>query len=291
MIRRATLFVAIALLAAACGGGTGGPQAGVTPSPRLASTDSGSGTLPDSGAMVRVVNLFADESGPQAIDVFGFNGTEIQSQQVRVASVAYGQVSDWFDPGYVKGSDDSHLVSVAMQLKDKTDRLGGISDVSIVSGSRATVIIGPSDGFGARMRVALDSHPDTSGGNVPQAPSGAALLVTSYEGLPPADFQRAVFFASVGNYCLPGKFRDTDIEEVVGHPLGQPIGNELVVEPGAHTLTVHRASAEPGAIETCKNNPVADAPLQLAAGGRAYAFLYAEVGVSKVNLLVVPFEG
>jgi hypothetical protein len=167
--------------------------------------------------------------------------------------------------------------------------LGGAPDVSIVAGSRATFILGPSDGFGARMRVALDSHPDGAGANVPQPLPDAGLLVTSYEGLPPADFERSVFYASVGNYCLRGLFPDPDIEAVVGHPLGQPVGNPLAVAPVAHTLTIHLASDEPGAIETCKGEPVAQAALQIAAGGRAYGFLYAEPGKPGVKVLVVPF--
>ena len=50
------------------------------------------------------------------------------------------------------------------------------------------------------------------------------------------------------------------------------------------------ASDVAGTIETCKSSPIAQGPLQIAAGGRAYAFLYAEPGSSAVSVLVVPFE-
>lgn len=291
MIRLLPTFAAAAVLVMACGGSIDGPLAGAdsTPSPRPRASEAAVATLPDSGAMVRLVNLYADESGGQTVDVYGFSGSDIESQQVLVATVEYGKATDWFDPGYVQGSGDSHTVNVAVRLKGADTTLGGAADVSIVAGSRATFILGPSDGFGARMRVALDSHPDGAGANVPQALPDAGLLVSSYDGLPAADFQRSTFYASVGNYCLRGTFPDPDFEAVVGHPVGQPVGNPLVVEPGSHTLTIHRASDEPGAIETCKSSPVAQAALEITAAGRAYAFLYAEPGKPGIKLLVVPF--
>lgn len=295
MQRAIPLIVAASLLLAACAGGADQtPPAGgastPTPAPGAATAAPGSGSLPESGALVRVVNLYADDSGPQAIDAYGFAGTEIVSEQVLVGSVPYGEVSDWFNPGFVEGSSGSRTVSLAIRLQGAEEQLIGASDTSIVPGSRATFIVSPSDSFGPRIRVALDSHPDTERADVPKAPDGAALLATSYEGLPPGDFATQVFYGSVGNYCLRGKFPDPEIEAIVGHPLGQPIGNELVVEPGTYTLTIHRASDEPGAIETCQSSPVAEAPLQIAAGDIARVFLHAPLGQSTIEALVVPFE-
>lgn len=292
VIRLVPLAAAAALLVTACGGSGDRPGTGTgsTPSPRAVASGAPNAGLPDSGSMVRLVNLYADDAGGQAVDVYGFAGSDIESQQVLVASVEYGQATDWFDPGYVEGSGGSHTVNVAVRLKGADRTLGGAADVSIVAGSRATFILGPSDGFGARMRVALDSHPDGAGANVPQPLPDAGLLVTSYEGLPPADFERSVFYASVGDYCLRGLFPDPEFEAIVGHPVGQPVGNPLAVEPGTHTLTIHLASDEPGAIETCQGDPVAQAALQSTAAGRAYAFLYAEPGKPEVKVLVVPFE-
>ncbi len=294
MQRLVRLFAAAAVILAGCGGSADRPNgatgAGATPSPRALASEAAAVTLPDSGALVRLVNLYADDAGGQTLDVYGFAGSEIESQQVRVATVEYGQATEWFDPGYVRGSADSHKVTVAVRLTDAADTLVSATDLSIVAGSRATFIVGPSDGFGARIRVALDSHPDGAGANVPQPLPDAGLLMSSYEGLPPADFERATFYASVGNYCLRGLFPNPDFEEVVGHPLGQPVGNPLAVAPGSHTLTIHRASDEAGAIETCKSSPVAQAALEIAVGGRAYAFLYAEPGKPAIKVLVAPFE-
>lgn len=290
-MHRLTVPLAIALLVAACGGTIDGQPngGGATPTPgSAASAPPGGGSLPDSGAQVRVVNLYADETGPQAIDVYGFGGTEVVSEQILVGSVPYGEVSDWFNPGFVEGSSGGHTVSVAIRLQGAAEQLIGATDTSIVPGSRATVIVSPSDSFGPRIRVALDSHPDSERADVPRAPDGAALLATSYEGLPPTDFRTAVFYGSVGNYCLRGKFPDLDVEAIVGHPLGQPVGNELVVEPGTYTLTIHRASDEPGVIETCQSSAVAEAPLEIATGGRAYAFLHAATGEADMRVLVVP---
>lgn len=287
----ATLPVIASLLLGACGGPAGGSPspAGTGGTPTAgAPTSATGGNLPESGALVRVVNLYANESGPQTLDIYGFGGTEIVSHQVLVATVAYGTASDWFNPGYVEGSAGARTAGVAVHLAGAADQLIGARDTSIVPGSRATVIVGPSDNLGPLIGIRLDSHPDTGHGGVPQALADSGVLVTSHQGMPP-EFDRSSFYASIGDYCLRSKFPNPDIEEIVGHPLGQPIGNELVVEPGSHTLTIHPGSEDPQQPTTCQDSPLAQAPLQIAMGGRAYVFIYTEPGESDLNVLVAPF--
>ena len=300
----ATVVVIAGLIFAACGGpatgspppGTGsGTPTGGTPTGGLPTSGAG-GDLPDSGALVRVVNVFADEAGPQTLDIYGFGGTEIVSHQVLVATVAYGTASDWFNPGFVEGSAGARTAGVAVHLEGSADQLIGARDTSIVAGSRATVIVGPSDNLGPRIGFRLDSHPDTGHGGVPQALADSGVLVTSHAGMPP-EFAGSAFYASIGNYCLRGRFPNPDIEEIVGHPLGQPIGSDLVVEPGSHTLTIHRGSEDPQQPTTCQDGPLAQAALEIATGGRAYVFIYAEPGEpdaepgeADLSVLVVPFD-
>ncbi len=97
MTRTATLLFATCLFASACAGNPPAPPTDAgTAAPATISPDPGV-SLPDSGAQVRVVNLFADDSGPQEVDVYGFAGSDMVSQRVLVASVAYGTASTWFD--------------------------------------------------------------------------------------------------------------------------------------------------------------------------------------------------
>jgi hypothetical protein len=242
---------------------------------------------PESGALARIVNLYADEAGPQELDIYGYRG----SREVIVGSVGYGAVSDWFDPGLTDGSGGDRTATVAVHRAGDPSQLARISQSPIDAGVRLTVVVQPPGTFGVGMRAAYDQPPETGGALVPQAIADKAVLVTSYEGLPEADFEGEVFLASVGNFCLPGRYTDPEIEEIVGHPLGQPIGSELVVEPGSHSLTIHRDDSASGEISACDNEPVAQVPLQVAAGDRAYVFLYATPTERQINLLVVPFDG
>jgi hypothetical protein len=175
-----------------------------------------------------------------------------------------------------------------VHLKGQPKQLAGLSDTSVEPGVRATVIVRPTDTFGVGLRIAFDHHPDTNRQDVPQAPADRALLVTSTEGLPVGDFKDSTFYASVGDYCLPGKFSDPAIESILGHPAPQPVSNELVVKPGSYALTIHKAPDNPGDIATCKDAPLAKVPLQVSAGDRVYAFLYAKPGDRDVNVLLIP---
>jgi hypothetical protein len=284
--------IVLSLLAAACGGGPtatlpalgGGPS---TPAGGGGPT-AGTGQLPVSGSRVRVVNLFADPSGGHELDVYGFGGSEISSDRVLVGTVGYGQVTDWFDPGFISGSSGGRTVSIAVYRKGEQQQLAGMSDTSVDPGVWATVIVQPPDTFGVGLRMTFDKRPETNRADVPSTTPGNALLVTSSEGLADAERAKDVFYASVGDFCLPGKFSDPAIEKILGHPAPQPIGSELVVKPGSHTLTIHAAPTNAGDVASCKDTPLANAPLQAASGDRIYVFLYATPGQPDLRLLLVP---
>ncbi len=298
MHRSATLLLASALLAAACTGAPAAPATGdgdlggdpdVTLPPIGVDATPGTGTLPSSDALVRVVNLY-NEGGQQTLDVYGLGGSELDSSEIRVASVDYGGVTDWFDPGYVEGSGGDRTSSIAVHKGGDPKQLAGMSDATIVPGVRMTVIVRPPDTFGVSLRGAYDSRPETGRADVPAPIADKGVLVTGLDGMPGGASGDATYYASVGDFCLPGRFADPEIEKILGHPAPQPVGNDLVVPPGSHTLTIHRASGDPGDIPTCKDDPVASVPLDIAANGRSYVFLYQAPGDTKVQVLVVPFE-
>jgi hypothetical protein len=96
---RLSLVAISALLVGACAGGSSGSpgvgQAGATLSPgTVATSGKTGGTLPDSGAFARIANLHSDEAGPHDLDVYGFGGNEIDSDEVLVGSAGYGTVTD-----------------------------------------------------------------------------------------------------------------------------------------------------------------------------------------------------
>lgn len=282
----------LAALLAACSGGSAASTSAAGSAETMpsfaAATQGGAGSLPESGVLARVVNLYADTAGPHDLDIYGFGGDEITGGPLPVGSVAYATASDWFDPGFMQRTDGGRTTSVAINLAGDAKQLVGMSDAGAVPGTRITVIVPPPDDLGTTIRGAYDHHPDAGRGDVPQPIADKAVLVTSQEGLPDAGFGAVAFNASVGNSCLPGRFSDPEIEKILGRPAPQPIGNDLVVAPGSYTLTIHRDTSAPGEIAACDGVPEAQVPLEIGAGDRSYVFLYAAPGDSAVRVLVLP---
>jgi hypothetical protein len=133
----------------------------------------------------------------------------------------------------------------------------------------------------------FDHRPETNRDDIPKVIPDKGLLVTSYEGLP-EDMQTGTYYGSVGNFCLPGTSSDPSIEQILGHPAPQPIGNQLVVPPGSQSLTIHRGPKDAGTIPECKDTPIATVPLKVAAGDRVYLFLYAPNAQSEIKVLLLP---
>jgi len=293
MIVRIALFLVTVGLVAACGGGSSGSSGGGgQPLPTLGvgsflAGPTQGGTLPDSGSQARVVNLFADDTGPHELDVHAFGGNDFSSNEVFIATVAYGAATDWFDPGYVSGSSGGRTVSIAVHRKGDPKQLAGMSDSSVVPGVGMTVIVQPPDSFGVPLRGTFDHRPETGRDDVPKVIPDKGLLVTSNEGLP-EDLQSGTYYASVGNFCLPGTYSDPSIEQILGHPAPQPIGNQLVVPPGSQTLTIHRGPKDAGTIADCKDTPLTNVPLHVAAGDRTYVFLYTPKGQTDIKVLLLP---
>jgi hypothetical protein len=121
-------------------------------------------------------------------------------------------------------------------------------------------------------------HPDYP---IPQAPQGQGLLVTRSSGLMAED-EPPILYASVGNGCLVHPLSDPSF------PSPQPIGNDLVVPPGNHTLTLH-ADPPLDEIPTCDDKPIAQAPISVAAGDRFLAFPYRLPGTTAMSLMLMPF--
>ena len=264
------------------------PTAGpATPGPTPRSIDPGG--LPSTGAQARVVNLYSEDGQPVAVDVYAFAWSETEMTEVGalVASVPYGQASEWFNPGLVNspfGGDPYTKVDI-FRAGDQTTALGGTSEF-LGSGTVTTIAIWQEEIFegqpGALVQTIYAEHPDYA---IPSARPGEALLLSRHAGLQ-AEEEPPILFASVGDGCLESPLGRTFDPEI---PNAQPIGNDLVIPVGDHTLTVHE---EPfGEVPTCDTKPLGPgAPVTVAAGDRLLAFPYRLSDAMEINLLVVPLD-
>lgn len=258
-----------------------------TPAPTAPAIDPGA--LPPSGGQVRVVNLYSEDGQPVDIDVYGSMWSEAELSQVgvRLATVPYGQASAWFDPGLIQspfGSEPSTVVEI-FRAGDRSEPLAAVSEF-LGEGRVTTIAVWQDEVFegqpGAWTQTIYALHPDYP---IPEAPAGQGLLISRDAGLQ-AEAEPPILFASVGDGCLesPVGRSDPDI------PNAQPLGNDLVIPVGGHTLTVHESP--PGQLPTCETKALGPgAPLNVAAGDRWLAFPYRLPGGSDVDLLVIPFDG
>lgn len=273
---------AVLVLLVGCGGAPSGtlgdpfPTAGQP----TATQPGAGGQLPHSGALARVVNLFADDDGPAALDVYGYGGSDLVANGVRVATVAHGQASDWFDPGYIDSSGGGRTAQVDVRRAGAQEPLAGYGDATVTEGMRVTILVLPSGTFGVPTLGIYEHHPERE--DNPPALTDRALLLTNQGGLADEELQAGFYYASVGDGCLPG----VHVDEVMG-PLPQPISQPLTVPPGSHQLAIH-GSPPLGEMATCDDAPLATTTLDVEAGDQLHVLLYSLPGSDQIEVLVLP---
>lgn len=245
------------------------------------------GALPSTGAQARVVNLYSENGQPVEVDVYAYTWSQSEMNEVAalVATVPYGQASDWFNPGLVQSpfGDEPFTKVQIFRRGEQVSPLGGVGEF-LGPGTVTTIAIWREEVFegepGAWLQTIYAEHPTYP---VPEAPVGQGLLVSRDGGLR-ADDDRPVIFASVGDGCLESPFGRSDPDI----PSAQPVGNDLVLPVGEHTLAVHDEPV--GELPSCETKPLGPgAPIAVAPGDRYLAFPYQLPGATEVNLLVVPF--
>ena len=72
------------------------------------------GALPSTGALARVVNLYTENGQPVDLDVYAYTWSDATSSEAAalVATVPYGQASDWFNPGLVEAPSPQNPYTV-----------------------------------------------------------------------------------------------------------------------------------------------------------------------------------
>lgn len=265
---------------------TPGPPTATPAGPRVDPAD-----LPSTGARARVVNLYSENGQPVTVDVYAYmySAAEMNEVGALVATVPYGTASEWFNPGLLEYPFDSvpgTKVTIVRQ-GDQPNTFDPLVSVTELLGAETltTIAVWQEEVFegqpDAWAQTIYAQHPDYE---VPQAPPGAALLISRDVGMR-AEGDAPFMYASAGDGCLESPLGRTypDIPNV------QPISNDLLLPLGERALTVH---VEPlGELPTCKTDPLgAGVPLTVAAGERYLAFPYRLPGDTEVSLLVVPFD-
>jgi hypothetical protein len=286
----ADLMVAkIACLPAACPAMTLPPRptggALTTPPPPL-SADPGS--LPETGAQTRVVNLYTENGQPVTIDVYGYKWSDADMSQVGalVATVPYGTASAWFNPGVVKSpySDEGETRIEIFRQGDRSDLLAGIGESVGEAGTIATILAWQEEVYegqpGMWTSVLYAAHPTNP---VPSVAPDKAILLGNDGGLD-AEKEPPTLYASVGDSCLEGSLGRSDPDI----PNAQPLGNELALPMGQHTLTVHDAPI--GELATCSGKPLGPGvPITVNPGDRLIALPHRLTASDEIELLVLPY--
>ncbi len=101
------------------------------------------GSLQPSPDQARVVNLYAGNTGPTGLDVYGWS----DSGAALLASVGYGEASAWLDPGTISDSFGDSVSQITIQPSGEPPSDFGFNLVDltrdIVGGTEKTIVVSP----------------------------------------------------------------------------------------------------------------------------------------------------
>jgi hypothetical protein len=254
------------------------------------------GALPRSREWARVVNLYAGENGPVALDVYAWSN----DGAALVATVPYGAASPWFDPATVTEGLVTPNLRISMQVQGEALNEYGLNLVDVARDNRAwtqaTIAVGPGDparfNWTGHLEAVLAFRYEALPGGfaIDPAPPGDALIAVDSFGLE-YTLPTVRYFASVGDGCLS----DPDfpgLSRLLGPWLST--GPGLLRAPaGQHELTFHAGSPQDDAFAVRCDSPPALPPvaLDLHPGERVFVFLYAADGEREPRTLVLPMGG
>ncbi len=268
------------------------PLASATPKSLLG------GQLTPANERFRVVNLYADDTGPVALDVYGWDKTV---HAYLLATVEYGQASDFFDPGI--GTDDLGIdtgphVSLARHGDELLLYSFNLADVDTdpEPGTVVTILASPGDDFGGTPELGAnylyEERPEGAGFPIASPSASGGVLRVMPDALTyTGDAQ--YYYLSVGNGCLAMPDFPT-VPVRVGGGLSAEGNHEsadgtAALPAGNWTLTVH---PDPGVRDgfKCDNDPAAPGtPIQVADGQRIFLFPYRTPGDPQLRTVVLPF--
>jgi hypothetical protein len=249
------------------------------------------GALSSSGARARVVNLYSENGQPVDLDVYAwaYSPQTLTEVAALVATVPFGQASDWFNPGLIEAPySDSPYTKVTVERRgeapDQVSPLAGTSEF-LGPGTVTTLSIWQEELFDdqpdAWIEAIYAEHPTYE---IPRASGDNALLLSRDHGLRTTDAPSFLHFGN-GSGCLESPIGRTypDI------PNAQPLGSPLSLPTGPQALTLHEDPF--GEIPTCTTKALGPAaPVNAAAGDRLIAFPHQLSGETEISLLVIPFD-
>ena len=294
--RRIVLSMAVmAIVAAACSGGVGGPAVTSGPGstddlgaglPTLPGGGGGTGGQP-SGAKVRVFNAYtADGSGTGAIDVYG--DSLVGSDSTPIATVPYGTLSEFFDPGVFDSDGNAFLTFLPAGVKDQ-DKVLMTQTETLHSSDVLTVYLGTGSQRADGTRGAFDQvyfHHPTGGGVANTPPPGKGLLIVTSAGLDEIMTSQAdkTWYVGLGNGCDGGLGSGPGITTTVSPGA---TGAEYELTPGAVTVGIYAGPSDQ--IGTCTGEPIAQAQVEAKANVLDVFILYAPKD-GQLKSMMIPLE-
>ncbi len=315
-MKRLLIVSTLALIVAACGGGTAAttPPGGGTPSAHPGGAPTAAGApgytlpaipLPSAAAgataaptdsRVRIVNIFdPGDEAPFALDIYLLRsspfgnfvpGNPAPGDQP-VAHAEFGAASDAFDPGSLDGSEAWAAYRAGQPPTDQSEVWN--FGQNVIPGGRTTIVIGSGtpdnpDSNHLDVEVSRRDDKDPGQGEWTLPPAAGTLIVdtTSLEAI--WGQTQNVVFVKDGDKCL-------DYPESPGQPepalLGSP--TDYVNAPtGTSTVIAYaRDQSSPG----CNGSPQTD-PIttDIAPGGFGYVFLYSTGATDLKGVFLAPLQ-
>jgi hypothetical protein len=256
------------------------------------------GQLGHSGERLRVANLYANEGVGTDIDVYAWAGdamnlgTGSTTAPALVATVPYGQSSDWFDPGQLANGPFAPVNWISIQRHGDPINSWQLNLFDMTRDSkpgleRTLVITGDPDGFaiggGTAMAYAEIAEESPDGFPLIDPPPGKALgfldAVSMYELDQPEQY-----VASVAGRCL----EDPDLPTLARTAQG-PGAYAVGLEPGSFDVAIHAfpVGADGFDLDCSRFPTLATAHVELLPGDRVLLIPYAESASSPVRLFAL----
>lgn len=256
------------------------------------------GQLGASGERLRVVNLYANEGRGVPIDVYAWAGdatnfgTDSGTGPALVATVPYGEASEWFNPGQMANGPFAPVNWISVQREGEPPLGWRFNLMDLPADSkpgleRVLVIFAEPEGFStvggtaAEYQVLLEESPD--GFPFIDPPAGKALGFLNPH--PMFQYDEARYWAaSVGGQCLA----DPDFPTLAQTAQGFD-ARAVVLEPGSFEVAIHQWPAGADAFDlNCGRFPVAArANVTVRAGERVHLMVHAENAGAPVRLLTL----
>jgi len=257
------------------------------------------GQLGRSGERLRIVNLYANEGVPTALDVYAWAGdatnlgTNSGTGPALVTTVEYGAVSAWFDPGRMANGPFAPVNWLTVQrhgeaVNDWRFNLLDLPRDSLDGLDRTILLTADPDAFsivgGTEVTYGEIAEESPEGFPLIDPPAGKALGFLDIQ--PMDEIRNGVSYAaSSDGRCLT----DPDFPTLARVAQGvRPF--PLLIEPGTHRIAVHewQAGGDDFDLNCARIPAAANTTVSLAAGDRVLLFVFAERVGAPIHLLAVP---